>query len=119
MGIAVIVLILVRHFSPDSGSPAAFEQRDADRIVADMASGDAQRISDAIGVPDGQALEPGAVEQLAQLRLVMDASTFTTDADGVSSVTGTVTDASGVTTAAVFYLAQVDGVWVVIDVMPQ
>lgn len=117
--IAIVVSVLILVFrSGDDDSPA-FDQRDADRIAADIASGDEQRTRAAIGVPEGQPFDAGAIEQLAQLQLVMDASTATTDVDGVTTATGTVTDGSGITTSAIFYLIQVNGEWVLVDVVPQ
>jgi len=118
IAVAVVTIVSVRHSSDDLNA-GSFEQQDADRIAADVASGDPQRIRDAIGVPDDQSLDPATIEQLSHLQLFMDASTFSTDAEGVTTVTGTITDVTGATTSAMFYLVQVEGVWVVFDVVPR
>lgn len=72
---------------------------DANRLGAEVASGDAAELADALFVPDGQALDPAGVAALAQLHLRVDATTFHRDpyAGDAGTVSAGVTGPDGVT----------------------
>ena len=53
----------------------------------------------------------------AQLTIQIDAETFSVGADGVATVSGTVSDPAG-THAATFWLVSRDGRWLLVDARP-
>jgi hypothetical protein len=103
-----------RSQAQEAAAPALTAQR-AEALGADLASGDAARVRDAIAMPAGQSVDPGAAAALAKLRVRVDASTFAANGPRTATVSIAVTDASGTETRRLCALLYTADGWQLVD----
>jgi hypothetical protein len=126
--VVAVPLVNSSHSSPAGAHPATSSARvpslsaaAAASLSADLASGTDSGLRQAIVVPQGQVLDPAAVQQLRAISPVsLDVSTFQALDATDATVRGTVSHPpAGQPAAWTFTLALVDGNWKFVDAEPE
>jgi hypothetical protein len=95
-----------------------FTAERAGSLVADLTSGDPERVRRAVAMPPGRSIEASAVAALARLQVRIDPSTFAASSPWTGTVAASVTHPDGTSAVVVCALLHTENGWLLVDSIP-
>ena len=110
-GVAILIVLNGGPDLPDAATAPPLTSGRAEQLGADVISGDAARVQQALALPEGVTLDPAAVGALAKLKITLDPASFHPVDAQTATLTGTVSDVGGSARPVRFTLVLADGQW--------